>query len=341
MIAVNQNPGLETSANQGVAIFSCKTLIGALGISLLAIPGLAGEPGVCRHLRLGELPITELDDAIAVPATINGQAALMEVATGLPFTFFYEDRLETPLRGKDDKLEVGGLAITNLDATNGAKHQGLEDRGRASRFPPDGIPRNVVGVIGEDFLRNADLDIDLKNKKLTLYRGLGCSENSKPLVTDAYVFVPFTLVKPFRWPRAITTVEINGYPLKAAIGTEYADTRLSLRAAKFIGIDIDKAQPITADVNSADGGKGLWLAQLASFSIGEETIRPVRLRVGGRDPDRQGLKALMEDLEDVTWDVVLGRDFLMAHHVLISHSDRRFYYSYIGGKIFDRGSAAP
>ena len=32
--------------------------------------------------------------------------------------------------------------------------------------------------------------------------------------------------------------------------------------------------------------------------------------------------------------MLLGFDFLRAHHVLISHSQQKFYFSYVGGRPF-------
>ena len=33
-------------------------------------------------------------------------------------------------------------------------------------------------------------------------------------------------------------------------------------------------------------------------------------------------------------EMILGRDFLRAHRVLISTSQERFYYTYLGGQVF-------
>lgn len=327
------------------AIVRFKPLAVVFVLSLLAMPVFAGETGVCRYAKLDELPITELSDAIAVPGTINGETALMQVATGRPFTFFYSDRLAVHYfeDGHGNKLTIGGLSITNFGDMNMARWLEGKDKDRITRFPADGLPRSVVGVVGEDFWSHLDLEIDLKNKKLTLYKGIGCSQDSKPLETDNYVFIPFTMARPLSWPRVIMTVEVNGHPLSAVFGTEYSDTRLTLESAKSIGIDIEQAKPIVADVNSAAGGDGLWLVQLASFSIGEEAIKPVRLRVGGRGPglDSLGYPGTITVMHDATWDVALGLDFLRAHRVLISHSERRFYFTFTGGKIFDREPVAP
>ena len=58
---------------------------------------------------------------------------------------------------------------------------------------------------------------------------------------------------------------------------------------------------------------------LESFAIGDELIRNPALRVGDLGPR----------------DMLLGLDFLRAHRVLVSNSQGRIYFTYIGGRVFE------
>ena len=58
---------------------------------------------------------------------------------------------------------------------------------------------------------------------------------------------------------------------------------------------------------------------LENFAIGDELIRNPTLRVGDLGPR----------------DMLLGLDFLRAHRVLVSNSQGRVYFTYIGGRVFE------
>jgi hypothetical protein len=157
---------------------------------------------------------------------------------------------------------------------------------------------------------------------------------------DSYAFVPIKVSSPDYWARVMFDVEINGHSIRAMLGTDYADTRLTEEGARDIGVDLEAAQPIVADVPSNGGGNGLWIAKLDSFGLGEEVIKPVRMRIGGTGPENHldGYEWLKK-MQEARWDLVLGRDFLRTHRVMVSHSQRRLYYTYLGGPIFGREAA--
>jgi hypothetical protein len=43
------------------------------------------------------------------------------------------------------------------------------------------------------------------------------------------------------------------------------------------------------------------------------------------------------------FDMLLGADFFLSHHILISNSQHKLYFTYNGGPVFDltMGAAAP
>jgi len=48
------------------------------------------------------------------------------------------------------------------------------------------------------------------------------------------------------------------------------------------------------------------------------------------DTNTQAIFELSESMPTM----ILGADFLRAHHVLFAHSQGQFYFSYLGGKVF-------
>src|SRR5438034_6857837 len=63
-----------------------------------------------------------------------------------------------------------------------------------------------------------------------------------------------------------------------------------------------------------------WVARFDSLDIAGQTVRDPRLHVA--------------ELTDAPYEVILGTDFLRTHRMLVSRTQSKVYFSYIGGLIF-------
>ncbi|HEV2533237.1 hypothetical protein [Phenylobacterium sp.] len=70
-----------------------------------------------------------------------------------------------------------------------------------------------------------------------------------------------------------------------------------------------------------------WLARFASVKIGDEEIKNGLLRIG--------------ETEAKNFDVLIGADFFMAHHVYVANSQNRIYFTYNGGPVFNVRTSEP
>jgi hypothetical protein len=76
-----------------------------------------------------------------------------------------------------------------------------------------------------------------------------------------------------------------------------------------------------------------WVGTFSSFALDQERIAPARIRffkfaqADAEIGSRVGQRAFKAEM-------FLGFDFIRAHHVLISHSQKKFYFSYAGGNPF-------
>jgi tetratricopeptide (TPR) repeat protein len=69
-----------------------------------------------------------------------------------------------------------------------------------------------------------------------------------------------------------------------------------------------------------------WTVNIDSFSVGSETIQHSQMQViDGRIGDNT--------------DMLLGVDFLLAHHMFIANSKRKAYFTYNGGRVFTFANA--
>jgi tetratricopeptide (TPR) repeat protein len=72
------------------------------------------------------------------------------------------------------------------------------------------------------------------------------------------------------------------------------------------------------------GDARTWITPVESFKIGEEEIRNTRLRIA--DADFAGRQAI---------DMLLGADFFLSHHIYIANSQKKLYFTYNGGPVFN------
>jgi hypothetical protein len=79
-----------------------------------------------------------------------------------------------------------------------------------------------------------------------------------------------------------------------------------------------------------------WIATFDRVVIGNEAINRAKLAVvdmwaaARADINNWAIEDMAADAPEV----VLGADFLHAHRVLFALSQRKFYFSYLGGKVF-------
>jgi hypothetical protein len=85
---------------------------------------------------------------------------------------------------------------------------------------------------------------------------------------------------------------------------------------------------------NAGGPARIWLASADSVQLDQENIHPAKLRVFRYARKRVEIGSHMGEQTSFPEGMVLGVDFLRSHHVLISHSQNKLYFSYAGGAPF-------
>jgi len=155
-------------------------------------------------------------------------------------------------------------------------------------------------VIGYDALRQADVEFDLANNMVRLFRTQGCDSNANLAYWDRKGVEAVGLGSAD--DGIALDVRLNGKQMPAEINTGFA------RSA----------------VDRAVGG-------VESFGLGSERVtKPAMQSVDLPDGYRAGAFVLKRELKSVQ----LGLDFLRAHRVLVAHSQGRIYFSYLGTPVF-------
>jgi tetratricopeptide (TPR) repeat protein len=125
-------------------------------------------------------------------------------------------------------------------------------------------------------------------------------------------------------------VEVNGVPVRAVFDTGAQVSMLSLERAGKGGV-----KPGGPGVTEAGYAGGIsshahvksWVGPFDSLKLGDsEEIRHVRLRFGDI--------ALSDDSE-----MLIGDDFFLSHRVFVAYSQRKMYFTYNGGPLFNLDTA--
>ena len=311
-------------------------VLGALAL-LPSLSQAAGDAGSCRYVPIAKIDVDYSDQTrrVSVTGDINGKPLRMLVDTGA-----YESRL---LRSGADRLGlkleptgryvygVSGAAVTYRtwinDFSLGASHTGR------TVVPVLDLPQETrhEAIVGADYLLQTDMELSIADKFMQFFRASGCGDTYLAYWDQNAMEVPF-IGKDSGANRPYVAVELNGVKLKAILDTGAPRTSVTRHGAELAGLRMDGPEVRKDGYSHGIGDKVLdnWVADFKSFRIGDETVNNPRLAI--RDDPPQGTTPV---------DVLLGIDWLRAHHILFAMSQDRLYLSYLGGELFGATQQAP
>ena len=165
------------------------------------------------------------------------------------------------------------------------------------------------GLLGASLLSDFDLDLDLPNRRLTLYDRMECPTVRPP------------------WGGRITTLEttrslsshpffpvqINGRTLSASLDSGAQRTVIAARAAQRAGLGAESRVP-GSEVRARGAAGEILPAEL-------HTLRDMRVGdVAVRTPVMVTALTLPNDI-----DALVGADFLLSHRVWLSYGARKLF----------------
>ncbi|WP_428391392.1 retropepsin-like aspartic protease [Lichenicoccus sp.] len=293
-----------------------------LGAAALLAGLLAGcattsnSPQSCKIGRLVDLPLLQGGKLPAVEASLDGQKVAVYIDTGAFVSII--DRKAAQhfnLRSGPEQgmVRLGGaggtvnapLVTIHRLVLGGGAARNLELPVAGALGPPvDGVP--LLGLFGGDFLSNYDVDIDLPRHRFAMYVMQGCGNDPRPL-GDAAFEMPFRLHE----TKVMLDLSLNGKPFSGFLDSGASHTLVSPSQAEAAGVtSADLAADRAGRAAGLDGNRiAAHLHRFASLTIGDETMRNVRLLVA----------------DTALNDIVLGDDFLHYNEVWISYPQRRLY----------------
>jgi hypothetical protein len=114
--------------------------------------------------------------------------------------------------------------------------------------------------------------------------------------------------------------------------------------AARLGVTPDSPGVIAGGKGGGLGGQPVdyWTGPFESVVIGNETIKDTNIRFADlwRHATYTPIGSHLPQKVELTASMLLGADFLRAHRVLVAHSQRKIYFTYAGGPVFQLKGAS-
>jgi hypothetical protein len=314
-----------------------KSALWGILLWVAALPACAG----CVLGKVATLDVSLVGNELLVPGSVNGHDVEFVVDTGAETLLF-------PDRARSFGVNVGGLIGQMYSA---AGRETMVEQATIENFalgkwtghnvslPAVGIGKGfaderVIGLLGEDILSHFDVEIDIPHHLFALYQPQDCETANLAYWTDSYNVADFVRFNP-EYPAIMVNGRIGDSPVLVELDTGAYRTVMSLEIARALGVG--PGDPGVENLGPARGLNGqsaeTWAGTFPSFTLDQEAIKPAKLaffQFSRVEPENGSL--IRRRAFDA--DMLLGIDFIRSHHLFISHSQRKLYFSYSGGKVF-------
>jgi predicted aspartyl protease len=309
---------------------------------LASAPARADDAPRCQYVQVADLPIRYAGPGLqpAVDGSIDGTPATLLLDTSASRTFLTRNATEK----RHLALYLTGGYVTGVSGDSRLYTTRVKEFGIGPLKTERRLELPVIGetsfvpaydaIIGAPFLLQLDLEIELRDKRLKMFRPHDCDKAFLDHWSETVVRVPLERDYRHDGDNPHFTVRLNGHKLDAIIASGAARSAVTLDAAKRAGIRVD-GPGVRRLPNAVGVGTGLrtakWVAPLESFSIGGDATNGGETIHGG--------EIEVMDFDSDGPDVYLGQDFLRTHRVLLSVSQMQLYLAYLGGDVFKHTDA--
>ena len=307
-------------------------LLGAVLAALGLAARAADPPPGCKLARIVEWPVQFRGGVPVIEGAINGKKIGVLLDTGAfasVLTKAAADRLGVYTRATSEYMYgMGGetrLFVAMLDELRVGNMVRKDIRVRV------GGERDLRGidfVLGDDFFKELEIEFDYAKGVIRVFRAHECKGVSLSYWDRNAHQVPLEDNE-----RLFVDVKVNGRPARALLDSGASNSVVALSFASKLGITPRTPGVVPSGCTAGFGADIVrnWVARLDSVEIGNQVTRDPQLHISDDALEPMWITRTQQDM-------ILGADFLRAHRVLVSRSQHKVYFSYIGGKVF---SATP
>ena len=293
--------------------------ISILRLLVVALPFLAAAcaddaPGDCKLVHVTDLPLLPRDRMLVTPALLNDQPTDLMLDTGSFATIITRpaaDRLHLSLQGTAAYVTgIGGSQSLYTFTAHTFRIGQLYGTGLllgASTIGMGSDQHSFDGILGADFLSRYEIDFDLPEQKLRLFKIVaGCTRPAANLDEPLYLA---KLARPSNsydlQPHVI--VVIDGIRLNAVLDSGAQTTSIFRNSARRLGL---RLEDLKTDAHGQTSGVGPATRAsvrhiMAPITIGEITVSNLPV-------------SIIDQRSDDEADMLLGLDFFARVHVWLS-----------------------
>jgi predicted aspartyl protease len=300
----------------------------------------AAAPG-CQLAKVGELPVKFDHNRPLVQVSINGAPGWFLIDTGAADSTMFGGAARafglSFLTADHVKFYgVGGSQDAEYTIVKDFALSDVKVKGLTFYVIGHGGSAAEAGILGRDFLTHFDLEFDLANKALRLWKADHCGD--QPLAYWTKTPGGADLHLDGANQQYQVKLSINGKPIEAILDSGATTSIITSDAASAAGL---KPADFTNEKDKTRGiGENIVDVRVAKFDrieIGTEEIKNAKLRVADLYGDNQEMRTgsyLPHRVDLRLPDMLLGADFLRSHRVLLAPDQHMMYFTYGGGPIF-------
>jgi predicted aspartyl protease/lipoprotein NlpI len=295
--------------------------------ALLAAMALPAAAQSCKLVRIAEWPVTFKRNLPTIEGEINGKKVSVLLDTGAYASIITKstaEKLGLSTRATAEIMSgVGGnsrVLVTRIEELRlgGASRQDFRVRVGGERPIP-----GVDFILGDDFFNVVDIEFDYAKGVVRLFQPEDCKNTFLGYWDKNAVVVEMENDK-----KIVVPIRVNGREGTALIDSGASSSSVGQHFAEKLGITPKTPGVVPAGCSSGVGAElvGNWIATFETVDIGTERIRDPRLRMSDFMGDRAYTRS--------AFDMLIGTDFLRTHRMYVSRSQRKVYFTHIGGLVF-------
>jgi predicted aspartyl protease len=294
-------------------------LFGLLGLAACAAngPRLAGQSGGCEVKRWADVPVANTANLLFAAVRVNGTLLTMLVDTGAERTTLTEGAVQRIGLARDPHRITRSIGIGGMSTAWDAKVDSFVvggtplpvDSVAVGRFAISGTPGAPDGLLGADILSAFEVDFNMPEGRMTLYRGHDCALG-KPLWSVPYVTLAGIETQK---DRLLVPIQLDGVTALATLDTGAQLSSISERLALRVG----------ATSAELEGDRAITAHGAAPDSLSVRVHRFRELRIGPAVMDNPILPVL--PMSEGLGDALVGEDFMQGRRIWISYPTRQVF----------------
>jgi hypothetical protein len=290
---------------------------------LLALMLPAAGRATCVVENKATIPLQTTAAGITLPVEVNGITATFILDTGAERSVVTREAVQRLRLARDVWVGTTMSGVGGIDRRPNADPRSLSlgglplvrrtlnhDHSLTVGVLPGTTTAAVDGLLGRDYLALFDLDLDLPNRRLTLYQISGCVGRFLPW-PGKYVSIAVTAPA---GNAVVLPVAIDGKPLRALLDSGATSSLLAAPGMHKMGLAQENLSKDPSGQISGFGPRTMTVRRhrFGALTVGNQTIASPSLWV---EPMR---------LSPIV-DMLLGADFLAGRRVWISFATRQVF----------------